>query len=96
MSEGVSDFKVLDSKLLGNDTVVFRLEDGAMLKVKVFLGMAGVAINPDGSLKLDPNGGPIYNFNLNPHVTIIQPNRTYKAPLNLPTPTAQPPKGQHT
>jgi len=57
MSEEKIDFKILDYKLIGNDTVVFRLEDGAMVKVKVDLGRVGVATN----LK-NPDGTPHYSI----------------------------------
>ena len=45
-------FRILDYKLIGSDTVAFRLEDGAIVKIKVDLDRAGVAENfknPDGT-----------------------------------------------
>ena len=52
MEKDQVEFKMLDSKLVGNNTVVFRLEDGAMVKIRVDINRAGVAINfknPDGT-----------------------------------------------
>ena len=52
MSEEKVEFKILEAKLVGSDTVVFRLEDGAMVKIKVDIERAAVATdykNPDGT-----------------------------------------------
>ncbi len=46
------EFKMLDYESIGDDTVSFKLEDGAIVKVKVSLERVGVATNyknPDGT-----------------------------------------------
>jgi hypothetical protein len=56
MTESNVEFKLLDAKCVGSDTVVFRLEDGAMVKIKVDIQRAGVAVgitNPDGTSHYD-------------------------------------------
>lgn len=52
ISEEKVEFKILDAKRVGSDIVDFRLEDGAMVKVKVEIARAAVATNyknPDGT-----------------------------------------------
>ncbi len=47
------EFKMLDHERVGDDTVIFKLEDGTIVKVKVDLDRAGIATNyknPDGTL----------------------------------------------
>ena len=50
MSEEKVEFKILEAKLVGSNTVVFRLEDGAMVKVKVDIGRAAVALTSEERL----------------------------------------------
>lgn len=60
MPEENIEFKMLEAKLVGSDTVVFRLEDGTMVKIKVDIDRAGVATNfknPDGSSHYSINAG---------------------------------------
>ena len=47
MSESKSkiDFKMLDYERVGGDFVAFKLEDGALVKVKVDLDRVGIALN---------------------------------------------------
>ncbi len=87
------EFKWVDAKLIGSDTVAFRLEDGALVKVKVDINRAGVATtftNPDGS--------PHYNVAANIIVTTIPPDKKFKVPkssLQAPQlPARKPPTGQ--
>ena len=50
--EDLVEFKWLEAKPVGSDTVTFRLEDGAIVKIKVDVDRAGVAVNftnPDGN-----------------------------------------------
>jgi hypothetical protein len=78
------DFKWLDAKLVGSDTVVFRLEDGAMVKIKVDIGRAGVAINFK-----NPDGTPHYNVGAGLRIQIIPKSKKFSIPkskLRAPPP----------
>lgn len=83
------EFKWLDAKLVGNDTVVFRLEDGAMVKIKVDIRRAGVAVdfkNPDGT--------PRYAVDTNLGIQVIPKSKKFyipKSKLRVP-PTQKEPK----
>lgn len=84
MSEEKIEFKILDYKLLGNDTVVFRLEDGATVKVKVDIERAGVATN-----FRNPDGSPHYNISPSVRFNIIPPEKKFvmsKSQLSPTTP----------
>ncbi len=75
MSEEKVEFKILDVKLVGSNTVVFRLEDGAMVKVKVDIERAAVAIdfkNPDGT--------PHYNIGTGLRLTVIPKDKKFYIP----------------
>lgn len=83
MAEEKIEFKILDYKLLGNDTVVFRLEDGTMVKVKVDIDRAGVATNfrnPDGSLH--------YNINTSLKINVIPAEKKFQIPKSQLSQTA--------
>jgi hypothetical protein len=69
------EFKWLEPKLQGNDTVVFRLEDGALVKVKVDIDRAGLATN-----FRNPDGTPHYNVNANLRLTVIPPDKKFTVP----------------
>jgi len=84
MSEQNIEFKWLDAKLIGSDTVVFRLEDGAMVKIKVDIDRAGVALN----LK-NPDGSPHYNINASLKVSVVPSGKKFSIPksqLSRPPP----------
>ncbi len=75
MSEEKVEFKILEAKLVGSNTVVFRLEDGAIIKVKVDIERAAVAIdfkNPDGT--------PHYNIGTGLRLTIIPKDKKFYIP----------------
>ena len=82
------EFKWLDAKLVGSDTVVFRLEDGAMVKVKVDVARAGVAIdfkNPDGT--------PHYNVSAGLRIQVIPKSKKFyipKSKIRIPPPAKEP------
>ena len=84
MEKDSVEFKMLDAKLVGNDTVVFKLEDGATVKVKVGMGRAGVATtfkNPDGT--------PHYNIHPSIQIIITPSSKKYyipKSKIKTPTP----------
>jgi len=69
------EFKILDSKLIGSDTVVFRLEDNAMVKVRVMIDRAGVAVN-----FTNPDGSPNYNIAASLHIAVIPPSKKFSIP----------------
>jgi len=66
---------MLDYKLVGSDTVAFRLDDGALVKVKVDLDRVGVAENFK-----NPDGTPHYNIGAGVKIQIIPPGGKYKLP----------------
>ena len=73
---------------MGNDTVAFRLEDGAMVKVKVDIGRAGVAVNFK-----NPDGTPHYNVNAGLRIQVIPKSKKFyipKSKLRVPTPPKEP------
>jgi hypothetical protein len=75
ISEEKVEFKILEAKLVGNDTVVFRLEDGAMVKVKVDIERAAVAMNFK-----NPDGTPHYNIGTGLKLTIIPKDKKFYIP----------------
>lgn len=86
------EFRWLEQKLQGNDTVIFRLEDGALVKVKVDIDRAGVAINFH-----NPDGTSHYNVNANLRLTVIPPDKKFtvhKSALQAPQAPHKPPPGQ--
>lgn len=91
MADSSLEFKWLEAKCTGNDTVVFRLEDGAVVKIKVDIDRAGVAIDFKS-----PDGTPHYNVNASLKINIIPPGKTYTVPRSqlgpFPTqPSKKPP-----
>ncbi len=75
LSEPVVEFKWLEAKPVGNDVVVFHLEDGATVKVRVILDRAGVAMSTK-----NPDGSDLYNFNANLQMTIVPPSKKFTIP----------------
>lgn len=84
------EFKWLDAKCVGSDTVIFRLEDGATVKIRVDIGRAGVAVN-----YTNPDGSPHYNINADLRVTVIPPDKRFSLPKSQiaapPKPPEKPP-----
>ena len=74
MSDKV-EFKWLEAKLVGSDTVIFRLEDGATVKVKVNIQRAGVAQN-----FTNPDGTPHYNIGAGLRIDVIPPDKRFYIP----------------
>jgi hypothetical protein len=75
MSEQKIEFKWLEAKCTGTDTVVFKLEDGAVVKIKVDVDRAGVATgftNPDGT--------PHYEIGAALKINVIPSNKAYYIP----------------
>lgn len=88
------EFKWLDSRSQGNDTVVFRLEDGALVKIRVNIDRAGVATN-----FRNPDGTPHYNVNANLQISVIPSEKKYTVPrasLQMGAPPKPTPPGQVT
>ena len=83
MTEDKIEFKMLKAKLVGSDTVVFRLEDGAQVKIVVGIGRAGVAVNFK-----NPDGTPRYNINTALRLDVTPPKKKYFIPrskMKIPT-----------
>ena len=85
------EFKWIDAKLIGSDIVSFRLEDGALVRVKVDINRAGVA-----TTYTNPDGSPCYNVTANIMVTTIPPDKKFKAPNQNFQAPKKPPAGQVT
>lgn len=81
------EFKWLDAKLVGSDTVVFRLEDGATVKIKVDIDRAGVATN-----FTNPDGSAHYNINASLKVNVIPSSKKFSIPKSqlAQSPTKEP------
>ena len=75
ISEEKVEFNILEAKLVGSNTVVFRLEDGAMVKVKVDIERAAVAVNFK-----NPDGTPHYNIGTGLKLTIIPKDKKFYIP----------------
>jgi hypothetical protein len=75
MPEDSVEFKWLEAKSVGTDTVVFRLEDGAMVKVRVDITRAGVATNFK-----NPDGSPHYSIGTGVGIQIIPATRKFTMP----------------
>jgi hypothetical protein len=75
MSEPKVEFKWLDSKCTGTDTVVFRLEDGALVKVKVDIDRAGVATS-----LTNPDGTPHYEIGTSLKINVVPSRKSYFLP----------------
>lgn len=88
MSEDKIEFKMLEAKTIGSNTVVFRLEDGAQVKIKVDIERAGVAVN-----FTNPDGTPHYNVGAGLRIQVIPPKKRYYIPrsrLKIPTAKKEP------
>lgn len=70
MAMGQVEFKYLESKVVGNDCIVFRLEDGTQAVVRVDIMRAGNRINEKGEVD--------YHFEFNNSVKIIPADKKFK------------------
>jgi len=90
MPEEKVEFKWLEVRCIGSDTVVFKLEDEATVKVKVDIERAGKAIN-----FTNPDGTAHYNIGAGIKVTVIPPERKFWVPKSQihapPKPSEKPP-----
>ena len=75
MSKDIVEFKWLEAKPVGTDTVVFQLDDGAKVNIKVDIQRAGVAVNFK-----NPDGTPHYNIGAGLRITVMPPNRKFFIP----------------
>ena len=94
MSQDKIEFKILETKLIGNNVVIFRAEDGATIKARVFCDSVALAIdyrNPDGS--------PHYRQHIQVNVTTIPPDRKFFVPKSEMQPQqpnqTKPPDGKY-
>jgi len=82
------EFKWLDAKLTGSDTVVFRLEDGALVKIRVDINRAGIATNFK-----NPDGTPHYSIDAGLRIQIIPSSKKFyipKSKLRIPATPKEP------
>ncbi|MBM3905230.1 MAG: hypothetical protein FJ354_00905 [Thaumarchaeota archaeon] len=88
-SKNKIDFKMLDYERVGGDFVAFKLEDGALVKVKVDLDRVGIALNHK-----NPDGTPHYAINTSVKISIIPNERKFSVEKNLKDKQAPPPPSQ--
>ena len=67
------EFKMLESKISGSDLVVFQLEDGAQVKIRVNIERAGIATNYS-----NPDGSQHYNVQASMSVNVVSSDKKYK------------------
>ena len=70
--EDLVEFKWLEAKLVESDTVTFRLEDGTLVKVKVDVDRAGVAVN-----YANPDGTPYFHIDTSLKVNVTPPKKKF-------------------
>jgi hypothetical protein len=82
--EGKIEYKILEAKPVGSNIVCYRLEDGALVKIYVFIDQAGVSVDYKG-----PDGNPVYNITHTFRVQIVPPSKRFFAPMLSPKPKAE-------
>jgi len=87
MTEQMVDFKLLEAELVESDTVVFHLENGATVKVRVSLERVVLALNMK-----NPEGSDLYNFNANMQFSVIPAEKTFSIPRSQLSQATQQPK----
>lgn len=75
MSQEQIKYRQLSVKLVGSDVVCFRLEDETLVKIHTELARAGVAVD-----RKNPDGTPIYNFNIASRIEVETKDKTFYAP----------------
>ena len=81
------EFEMLDYKRLENEFVLFELEDGTTVKVKVDLDRVGKAVN-----FTNPDGTPHYAINTAVKLSITPPGKKFTIDKNsLRGKNSQPP-----
>ena len=87
MDEAKIEFKMLEAKLIGGNTVNFRLEDGAQVRITVDIDRAGVALN-----YRNPDGTAHYNISISSKVIVTPADKKFtvlKSQLPQPSPTKE-------
>jgi hypothetical protein len=69
------EFKILDYSAVGSDTVVFKLEDQTIVKVKVSIERVGVATN-----YRNPDGSPHYAVNTSVKLYVVPFDKKFAIP----------------
>ncbi len=64
------EFDIIEAKTVGNNSVVFRLEDGTQVIVRVEIGRCGK--------RLDENGEAQYHFDFQNQVKIIPKDKKFR------------------
>jgi hypothetical protein len=80
------EFKLLDYKCISNDTVVFELEDGTKVKIKVDIDKIGLATNFK-----NPDGTPHYLVNPTIRVNVIPADKMFRIPRSQVRVQSKPP-----
>ena len=78
------EFEVLEAKLLGSDTIVFKLEDGTQVKIRVGIARVGVAKNFK-----NPDGTPHYAVDTNLQISFVPASKKFYIPksrIKVPAP----------
>jgi hypothetical protein len=81
MSQEQIKYKQISAKVVGSNVVVFRLEDETLVKVHVDMARVGVAVD-----RKNPDGTPIYRFDLAQRLEVQTKDKTFFAPAP-PVPT---------
>lgn len=75
------EYERLEAKLVGSDTVVFRLEDETQVKIRVSIDRAGVATNFK-----NPDGTPVYSIHPGIQITFVPSSKKFYLPRpSVPT-----------
>ena len=85
------EFKILDYSVVGSDTVVFKLEDETIVKVKVSIERVGVAAN-----YRNPDGSSHYAVNTSVKLYIVPSDKKFALPRNQVGGQAQDLAGRET
>lgn len=69
------EFNYLSSKAVGNDCIVFRLEDGTQVIVRIDIMRAGFRVNDKGNKD--------YHFEFNNPVKVVPSDKKFKATVPI-------------
>jgi hypothetical protein len=79
------EYDYIDTKVVGNNSVVFKLEDGTQVVVTVDIARAGKRKKPDGT--------DDYHFEFRNNVKVKPANKKFKVKLPIPNPNKNGGKG---
>jgi hypothetical protein len=91
MTQEQIKYKQISAKLVGSNVVNFRLEDETLMKIHVEVARVGIAVD-----KKNPDGTPLYFFNLNFRTDFETKDKTFYAPMpQTPTKNVDEKKEDH-